>query len=225
MSRHRPDVVVEGKIAIPGWIDTLADYRRWAESDGYPQSGWVSYLDRTICVDSSLEELITHNQARFSAYGMFGSLLSHCDVGCFVPSRMLLVNKTANFATEPDGLFYLWSTMKSGRLRLMPGAKSGYTQFEGSPDCVLEIVSDGSVTKDLVTLRDLYWKAQIPEYWLVHARKDDIRFDILRHTAEGYQETPHIDGWLRSEILGRSFRIERSNDPLGLPQYTVQIKP
>jgi Uma2 family endonuclease len=221
---RRADVVVDNKI-IPGWIDTLEEYRRWAESDEYPRSGWVSYLNGAIWVDFSLEEFLTHNQIKQAFNAFFGMFLIPNPVGCFVPDRMLLVNEAANLSTEPDGLFYLWATMQTGRLRLVPGKKTGYTQLEGTPDAVLEIVSDGSEKKDLIQLRDLYWKAQIPEYWLVDGRGETIRFDILRHAADGYQETSPQDGWARSDILGHSFRTERTLDPLGMAQFVVQMKP
>jgi Uma2 family endonuclease len=219
------DVVVEDKITIPGWIDSLEAYRRWAESDDYPQSGWVSYLDGKIWVDANMEEFLAHNQVKYAFNGMFFNLLAQEPTGRFVPDRMLLVNEAANLATEPDGLFFLWATVQTKRLRLVPGKKSGYTQLEGTPDSVLEIVSNSSETKDLVALRELYWKAEIPEYWLVDARRDSITFDILRRAAEGYQATPLAGGWVRSEILGHSFRIERTVDPLGLAQFVVHVKP
>ena len=114
--------------------------------------------------------------------------------------------------------------MQTGRLRLVPGKNAGYMQLEGTPDAVLEILSDSSEKKDLVRLRDLYWKAQIPEYWLVDARKETVKFDILCHAEDGYQTTSSEDGWLRSNILGQSFRIERGIDPLGLAQFVVQVK-
>jgi Uma2 family endonuclease len=221
---RRADVVVEGKITIPGWIDSLESYRRWAESDEYPLNGWISYLDGTIWVDPSMEEFLTHNRVKQAYNGLFFSLLAQHPVGCFVPDRMLLVNEAANLSTEPDGLFYLWTTMQAGRLNLVRGKKAGYMQLEGTPDAVLEIVSESSETKDLVHLRDLYWKARIPEYWLVDVRRDEARFDILRHTNDAYQPTPSDQGWLRSEIVGHSFRIERTTDPLGFPQYVVQVK-
>ncbi|MBI2805757.1 MAG: Uma2 family endonuclease [Planctomycetes bacterium] len=221
----RADVVVENRIIVPGWVNTLAEYRRWAETDDYPQTGWVSYLDGKIWVDPNLEEFFTHNRVKQAFNYMFGSLFEREPVADFVPDRMLLVNTIANLSTEPDGLFYLWDTMRSGRLGLVPGKKTGYMQLEGTPDGVLEIVSDGSVTKDLDHLRNLYWKAQFPEYWVVDARGDAIRFDIFRHAEEGYEPTLAQDGWLRSEVLGHSFRVERKSDPLGRPKFVVHVKP
>ena len=134
-----------------------------------------------------MEEFLTHNQIKQAFNFVYGTILSTHPIGRFVPDRMLYVNEAANLSTEPDGMFYLWATMQSDRLRLIPGKKTGYMQLEGTPDVVLEIVSDGSVTKDLVKLRDLYWKAEIPEYWLVDARGETIRFDIFRHAPEGFQ--------------------------------------
>lgn len=221
---RRADVVVENKITIPGWIGTLQEYRRWAESDDYPQSGWVAYLNGVIFVDATKEELLAHNQVKYAFTGMFYSLLTQQPTGRFVVDRMLLVNEAANLSTEPDGLFFLWDTVKTGRLLLVPGKTTGYTQLDGTPDVVLEIVSDNSEKKDLVQLRKLYWKAQVPEYWLVDARGDTIRFEILRHDKDGYQAMPSADGRVRSEVLGHSFRVERTADPLGLPQFVVQVK-
>ena len=224
VATRRADVVVDDKITIPGWIDNLESYRRWAESDEYPQSGWVSFLDGAIWVDPNMEEFLTHNQIKQAFNTMFGIAMMQNPTGRFVPDRMFFANEAANLATEPDGLFYLWATMQTGRLRLVPGKITGFMQIAGTPDVVLEIVSESSESKDLVRLRELYWKAQIPEYWLVDARGDAIRFDILRHSADGYQATPAELGCVRSEILDRSFQIERSNDPLGMPLFRVQVK-
>src|SRR6266850_3136383 len=84
---NRADVLVENELAIPGWINTLADYRRWAESDDYPQSGWVSYLDGTIFVDPSMEEFLTHNRVKCAFNNMFAIFLMHEPPGYFAPDR------------------------------------------------------------------------------------------------------------------------------------------
>jgi Uma2 family endonuclease len=59
---------------------------------------------------------------------------------------------------------------------------------------VLEAVSDSSVRKDLKTLRRAYFRAGIPEYWLIDARKPAVTFDILRRGTRGYIRTPKTDG-------------------------------
>ena len=214
-----------GGVTVPGWIDSLAAYRRWAHSDAYPESARASYLDGAILVDVSMEEFLTHNRVRFGFSLAIGNVLLADPKGQFVVDRMLLTNPTANLATEPDGLFFLWATMQSGALRLVPGKKRGYMELEGAPDMVLEIVSDSSVYKDTDLLRQLYWRAGVTEYWLVDARVAPERFEILRHTSAGYEATTALDdGWLASSLLGRQFRLTRQIDPLGHPLFTVDVR-
>jgi Uma2 family endonuclease len=220
----RSDVLVQDQIAIPGWINDLESYRRWAHSDAYPERGWVSYLNGRIWVDSSMEEFLTHNAVKGAfAFAIMGILHGRAS-GRYVHDRMLLSNTAANLSTEPDGLFYLWETMRCGRLKLVPGKREGYMELEGAPDGVLEVVSKTSERKDKVELRELYWKAQVPEYWLVDARTDPPQFDILRHMPAGYEPTPAHAGWLRSEVLAKEFRLTCQPDPLGHPQYTVEVR-
>jgi Uma2 family endonuclease len=88
----------------------------------------------------------------------------------------------------------------------------------------LEVVSAKSVRKDTRELRSLYWRAGIPEYWLVDARGRTPRFDILRHGARGYTTTRSRRGWLRSIVFGRSFQFTQQTDPLGNPQYTLAVQ-
>ena len=50
----------------------------------------------------------------------------------------------------------------------------------------MEIVSPSSVSKDKKHLRECYYRAGIPEYWLIDARGEDVEFDILRRGEEKY---------------------------------------
>src|SRR5262249_19488207 len=220
----RSDVLVHEQIAIPGWINDLDSYRRWAHSDGYPEHGWVSFLNGRIWVDSSMEEFLTHNRVKGAyAFAVMG-VLHGASIGDFVHDRMLLSNGAANLSTEPDGLFYLWETMRSSRLKLVPGKREGYMELEGTPDGVLEVVSQTSERQDKVELGNVSWNAQIPESWLGDPRTDPPQFDILRHTPAGYEPTPSNAGWLRSEILGKEFRLMRQVDPLGHSQFVVEVR-
>ncbi len=221
--RH-PDVVVGDEVVIPGWVCDHASYRRWAVSDDYPESGWISYLDGAINVDLSMEEFITHNQVKYAFNGSIFTVLTLNPTGRYVPDRMLYSNTIAGLTTEPDGLYAHWRTLQSGQLRLIAGKKAGYVELEGTPDMVLEIVSQTSQKKDTVTLRELYARARIPEYWLVDARSEPCRFEILELTNGEYQSVPSENGWIRSKVFGMFFQLVREIDPLGQPLFVVKVK-
>jgi Uma2 family endonuclease len=95
---------------------------------------------------------------------------------------------------------------------------------EGSPDMVLEVVSPGSVKKDTDILKRGYWEAGVREYWLVDARSDPLSFEILRHSAKGYVATRKRDGWLKSAVFGKSFRLSNRTTALGHPEYTLEVR-
>jgi Uma2 family endonuclease len=171
-----------------------------------------------------MEELFSHNQVKMEFTAVVGGLIRTDETGYFVCDRMLLSNPAADLSTEPDGLFCFWQTIQNGRLRLIKGSEEGYIELEGTPDMILEIVSRSSVRKDTVRLPELYWRAGISEYWLVDVRGPEPRFDILRHTKDGYVAAEPQDGWLQSAVFGRAFRLSRQTDPLGHPRYRLQAR-
>lgn len=226
--KTRLPVMITGDVTlqIPSWVVDHQSYRRWAWSDRFPEHGWISYLGGELWVDLSMEELFTHNRVKARIGFAVMALLEVISLGEFVPDGMLFSNKAVGLSTEPAGLFFFWDTLQSKRLRLVKRPKrEGSLELEGSADMVLEVVSDSSVEKDNVILRDLYWRAGVTEYWLVDARGDEPSFQILRHTARGYVATRPKDGWLKSEVFGRSFKLTRGKDPLGHPSFTLEIQP
>ena len=136
---------------------------------------------------------------------------------------MRLSHVVADLATDPDGMFVSFETVESGRLREHAAGSEGVTEFDGTPDMVLEVVSDSSVDKDYVQLPELYHRAGIPEYWRVDARVE-LKFEILRRAGDGYIPAVDPDGWGRSEVFGRSFRMIQSTDRLGRPDYSLESR-
>jgi Uma2 family endonuclease len=114
--------------------------------------------------------------------------------------------------------------MREGQIKLIEGAREGYVEIVGVPDMVLEIVSDSSVKKDTRELVRLSWEAGIREYWLVDVRGGRLTFDIFRFTARRYVTTRKHDGWVRSAVFGRSFRLARYDDEFGNPDYTLEVR-
>jgi Uma2 family endonuclease len=216
-------VVIEETIFIPEWVKNHASFRRWARSDDFPDRGWVSYLQGEVWVDMSPEELFTHNQVKGVFAIFLGYLIQTCHLGRYWHDRALLSNGKAGLSTEPDGLFISRETLKAKRIQFVRG-KRGYVEIHGTPDMVLEVVSDSSVKKDTKKLRELYWKAGIPEYWLVDSRGEPLSFDILRHTPNGYLATRWQSGWLPSKVFGKSFQLTRQPDEFDFPEYTLAIR-
>jgi Uma2 family endonuclease len=220
---QRPEVIVQGQFVIPRWVEDLESFRRWRLSEDAPDTGAIAFLDSYIWVDLTMEEFLTHNQVKAAYDYAIMSIVNPASLGRYVPDRMLLTNAEANLSTEPDGLFASWETMRSGRLRLVERENQGIMELEGTPDHVLEVVSKTSVRKDSVLLRDLYFKAGIPEYWLVDVRAGALSFAILQWTPEGYVAAPGVDGWFESKVFGKKFQLQKKSDPLGHPQFVVLV--
>jgi Uma2 family endonuclease len=218
-------IVIGDQVRIPAWVKDLESFRRWARSDEYPEHGWFSFLHGVLWVDLSMEQLFTHNQVKGVFTIVVGGLVRSINLGYSFVDRILLSNPAADLSTEPDAVFTSWDAVKSGRVKLIPGAEEGYVELEGTPDMVLEVISPTSVRKDKEWLRDLYWRAGIPEYWLVDARGTTLEFLILRHTSRGYVATRKQNGWVKSAVFGCAFQLTRQTDPLGNPQYSLLMQP
>ena len=120
-----------------------------------------------------------------------------------------LTNPAADLSTVPDGVYVSYDALQSGRVRQVSGRRAGVIELEGTPEMVLEVVSDTSVEKDMVLLPELYHRAGIPEFWRVDARGAELRFEVLRRTEGGYEPAQESDGWWRSEAFGASFQLTR----------------
>src|SRR2546427_7527416 len=205
---------------IPKAVVALSSFRRWARSSHFPRHGRLAFLAGELWVDLSPEELYGHNQVKGEISTVMGALVKKRRLGRFFHDRTLLSHVRAGLSTEPDGVFLTWEAWESKRIRLVRGSE-GYMELKGTPDMTLEVVSKSSVRKDTVVLRRLYWQAGIPEYWLVDARGEKLSFEILRRARSGYLESPRRSGWQRSSVFGKSFKLSRSLDKLGYPEYTL----
>ena len=220
---RRPKIFLQGEVLIPDWVEDLESFRRWRLSENAPDKGEIAFLDSYLWVDLTMEEFLTHNQLKAAYDYAIMNVVNPASLGRYVPDRMLLTNAAANLNTDPDGLFFSWETMRSGRLRFVEHEGQGIMELEGTPDLVLEIVSKSSVRKDAVLLRDLYFRAGVQEYWLVDVRDGAMSFQVLQWTAEGYAAAPGVNGWVSSKVLGKKFQLQKKADPLGHPQFVVAV--
>jgi Uma2 family endonuclease len=116
------------------------------------------------------------------------------------------------------------AAIDAGRVRLVPasgGRPDRFTELEGAPDLVVEIVSDASVTKDTQRLPAAYHAAGIPEFWLIDARGADVRFTIHRHEPSGYVASVTTDGHAFSTLFNRGFTLVRGRNASGRFVYDL----
>jgi Uma2 family endonuclease len=214
-----PDVLLR----IPRQAHTLPGFRAWVLSDEFPEKLRATYVAGEVYLDMSKEEIRTHAAVKAEIFGTIWNLNQQIDFGdCYVDG-VLVTNEEADVSNNPDGVAVLWKTLKTGRVRYV--AKEGRElEIAGSPDWIMEIVSDGSVMKDTKELRDAYHRARIPEYWLIDARGLEVLFQILLWRKAGYVPALVRDGWQRSRVFGRSFRLTRTKDRRGAWKYRLLVK-
>ena len=79
-----------------------------------------------------------------------------------------------------------------------------------------------SVRNDTRSLREKYFKAGIPEYWLIDTRGFSIDFQVLVRGASGYDlVTPDAEGYCLSQVFQTSFLLTRRRNPLGAFTYKL----
>ena len=172
----------------------------------------------------SAEQLFAHNRVKTCYAGVLSPIVESEELGYFFSDRVLLSNLAANLSTEPDGMFCSFAAVESGRVQFIEAADQGYVEVQGSPDMALEVISRYSVRKDTEVLRDLYFRAEVSEYWLVDARKEPAQFDILRRNGRDYVATRKQKGWIKSKVFNRSFLLETKIDRLRNPGFVLRVQ-
>jgi Uma2 family endonuclease len=198
-------------LCIPQSALTFNGFREWIKSDEFPDKLRVTFVSQRIYLDMSKEELETHAQVKAEICRVLMNLVKLLALGQFYLDGVLVTNVAAKVSNNPDATFISWAALESHRARFVPRKRKRDTsiEIEGSPDWVLEVVSDSSVKKDMELLREAYHQAGIREYWLVDARGSNIFFQIFHWRRTGYARASRDGDWQRSRVFGRDFHLTR----------------
>jgi len=131
------------------------------------------------CGTLSQEEIETHGNVKGEiTYTLYG-LKQEKEIGRFFPDGTLISNIEAICQHSGRGLRFL-GELESERVRLVPreGARQ-YMELLGSPDWLMEIVSDSSVGKDTKLLKDVYQRAPYSGILARRCPREEIDFQIL----------------------------------------------
>lgn len=221
-----PPLVDGHSLRIPASAHTWSGFRAWAHSAQFPQFGRICFIDKEIWIDMSPEEIETHGKVKDAVAHGVNTFNDEADVGEFFPDGTMLSNREANLATVPDGSFVLWATSEAGKVRFIPRKDTfgEFVEIQGTPDWVLEVVSQFSIDKDTVELLEKYHRAGIAEYWLVNCRGQDIDFQILQWKPAKYVAVKAERGWHYSPVFDRRFRLVRRRNRAGRWNYKLENK-
>jgi Uma2 family endonuclease len=218
-----PRIIINERVRIPAGVVDLESFQNWASTLEDVKDYRVAFLAGVIWIDLTMEQAYTHNDVKSEATLVLRGLAKREGQGRYFGDGMSLENPAAGLSTVPDGLYFSFASANAGRVQQVQGQTHGVVIFRGTPDMVLEVVSDSSVEKDTVRLPQEYRLAGIPELWRIDAR-GELRFEIFELTPAGYAPTQGPDGWWRSPAFGRSFRMTSQPDPLGHLQVTLEVR-
>jgi Uma2 family endonuclease len=218
-------ILFEDSLEIPDGLRKLADFRRWAQSASFPEHGRIDYISGRIEIDTSPEALYSHGRLKVELVMVIGQLVKERGLGDLFSDTTRISSVRGDVSAEPDLVFVSFDSIRTGRVRLVPkssGKQEDFIEIEGPPDLIVEIVSDSSATKDTKRLPPAYFAAGATEFWLVDARREKLVFRIHSRGIEGFvARRADRDGYQRSDVLDRRFRLDRRRDELGHWQYDL----
>ena len=217
---------IYGKIRIPEGMTSLSRFLDWIDTTELPEKLPIRFHKGEVWVDL-MEEMFSHSRIKTALGITLGALIENGDLGMYVPDGMLFANAVAELATTPDAMFMSNAALKEKRVYLTAGKKRGAvaTRVVGSPDLAVEIVSPSSEDVDTAWLMSAYHDAGVTEYWVIDARdEDNIRFDIYKRGKKEYVAGRKQDGWVRSVVLGKSFRLLRTEGKGGYVRFALEVR-
>lgn len=213
----------EGLLHVPASAHSHEGFRAWALGKDFPEKLRVLFWRGEVYLDMSKEEIRTHAAVKTEVAGRLFHLNEEIDFGNLYINGVLVTNVEAGVSNNPDMVAVFWDSLEAGKVRY-ENRRGKEMEIVGSPDWVLEIVSDGSVRKDTRLLRAAYHKAGVREYWLIDARGDGLDFDILLPRRKGFAAVPAEEGWKQSSVFGRKFRLTGTRDRRQAWKYRLESR-
>lgn len=211
-------------IDVPWECRTLEGFRAWVAT--FDEHGpRVSFARGNVHVEtgkmSTNDE--THEPLVAALNSALRQLARELDLGRYFLPPSWFTHEASSLSTEPDGFLALWGTLEAEVLRLNPDRAS---EMLGRPDMVLEVVGESSRRKDLIEHVTDYGLAGVREYWIADARGEEVVLRVLVLGPDGsYDVAPaDEDGWVRSPLWQRSFRVRRLPERAGLVDFDVEIR-
>ena len=92
-------VILGDRVRIPGGIEDLEAFRRWAKSDEFPEHGRFAFLGDDLWVDLEMEAMYSHNGVKTEFTRTLGGLVRLLQTGRYLSDGMRFHNTPADLST------------------------------------------------------------------------------------------------------------------------------
>lgn len=222
-------LLIQEQLEIPFAVSSLAEFRGWVHSAEFPEHGRIDFIRNRIEIDMAAEELFTHGTPKAEIAATLHQLAKRKNIGRVFIDRTRVSNIGAELSAEPDVVFVSRDGLATGRVQLVPkvsGERGRYIELEGSPDLIVEVVSDTSEKKDTERLPASCYDAGVREYWLVDARNAErLTFEIHQRGERQFEpQHPDEEGYQRSIVFDCRFRLDRTVGDDGHWEFDLRSK-
>ena len=128
-------VVFEEQVEVPLAVRSLADFRRWALSDEFPQTGRIDYIDGRIEVDMAPEDFFCHGTLKSEIAAVLQRHVKSGRSGHLLIDSTRVSSPEGDLSAEPDIVFISREAPACGRAWLVPktGNEPGRTWKSRGP--------------------------------------------------------------------------------------------
>src|SRR4051794_2351834 len=92
------------EVTLPEWVTDLASFRRWAESEDFPDTGRICFLNGGVWADMSKEQIFSHVLVKTRIAAVLSELVEAAGMGLFLGDGAMLSNVDVGFAARPDAV-------------------------------------------------------------------------------------------------------------------------
>src|SRR4051794_33060327 len=99
---RRHAIFFEENLRIPEDAFSFDGFQLWMESDGFPETGRIDFLEGNVEVDMSPEDLYTHGAAKTAISATLYQLVEETDLGSVFSDSSRVRSRFAELSAEPD---------------------------------------------------------------------------------------------------------------------------
>src|SRR5438067_13554285 len=94
--QHGDHHVNQGGVRVPEWVVDLESFRRWTDTEEFPEEGRIDYLMGEVWIDMSWEQVFTHVQAKTEFTFVLAGVVKAGDLGLYLTDGLRLSNVDAD---------------------------------------------------------------------------------------------------------------------------------